>query len=1799
MPRPQGSAASRASDCPSPAVCPPGYPLCPDLLTCAASAASCSDYAAEDGAGAWTAVTDAVALNITAGAFRCPDGSFVGAFSDCATPKTCPAGMVLCLTDQSCQQSAAQCPAPYSCYGAAPFRCPTGDCRVSATDCPASITCPLGYLRCDDDACVTQLSQCLPAFNCSASEVRCSDGSCAPNMGLCPSSLTCPLSAPVSCADGSCVASAQYCTAPSPCPSSDGGALCPDGSCVQAGAQCPTAYACPTTAPVLCDDAVTCAASSALCPSVSRCAAPNVVRCPEGSCRRVSGDCPTPTSCPATRPIRCEDGSCAYATALCPALTACPSSAPVRCGGGQCVESAGLCPTVVTCSPGTSRCADGSCRFSCPTTVELTCAAGTLACPQASSGLQCVANLTQCPQQPICPPSAPVRCIDTSCAASLSGCPVLTADPPSSLLPCPDGSWTADVTTCGTLVSCPQAFPYKCLDETCVLAPDDCPLPSPCANSTAAALYRCLNGACVTSLTDAQCQTNSRVSCPASAPLKCAGTGEQCVADLSDCPLPALYTGSVPAVGSSGVLALTTLCPTGFLECRDGSCVSDVNSCPASATCPVYLPYLCPSGVCAMNVSGCPDPITGCYPLSATPRGCWNGICVAAPSECPTSVPSNCANYCLDGSCPPVSITLPSAAASWCTLNGHDCALYCADGSCGILPNDPTQTNLCTAGGALTGAGSSTHPGLGNVCPSWAPVRCDSGLCVASSLNCTTLPSLSYCPFVASGSTPYQCASGDCVVSSIQCPVVYPCPTGLVRCGDATCRLPSTCPPYGDTCPTYSPSIAPLADGSNRRPRCDNGLCAPGADLSSCVDLSTGCPASTPFLCANGACVAGADDSACANVTLPTSNGCPAASPYKCNDGECVAQAALCPLANGCPASSPYRCTAGDGTCQASSNLCTATAGCPSSLPRCADGGCPGTEAGSCAAANGCPVLSPWRCADGSCKPYPATALSSAVAINRTLMCALTVACPAGQALCYDGSCAAQSSLCPPSATTCGGAAPVLCPDLSCAASASACAAAASAVKSCPTAVPIACDSGACVQSVDSCYIYGVPGVSAGGLQPYTLNNGAATASSTASSGASSTATAAALAAQTGNATLVSPPALCPPALPYVCFDGSCRTSWSACQTWSLLMHGVQPSTLTNNTVDALTAAMCDPASEVLCPNGYCAPATCSPTDLSCVELGCGVIAACDPSASPLRCSDGSCVNSTTQCPAMPSCPARTVAGYAAFPQQRCEDGACRITCLPFDGCPLSAPYSCLNRECAANAAQCDNAAVGSMFTFTSSDLQDVVTPDSTAMAAELQQQEASQQSLLEAAAQATQSAPSLLSSWAAVDSSASLPTAGSSIACWASCWAQVKASLVAFQVDTQQSSTVSVLSNGYSLVQSSLTIPANALQFTAAAAAAGATANGSIATLYIAPVADSRMREAENRIPSTRASDFGSLYLTFPETVVSAAFALSVDANVAVPFALGLTVRFSADLIQRASSSPSAFPYDDLCLGQLVEFPVYGFSYWECVFADAATRAAIPVYNATRDAGLVADVLTGYVSAPGVYAFIRSPAPGEASSPSSDFIRSNLLIIVLCLGLGVAGIAAVFYVFKRLHRYRAKYHAEREEVAVKREEVAEMEMFGGAAGKKDEEVVMTQNPLKLQLQDLTFQQAAATKNPLVADQLPLPLPAAQAATTVAGPGADDAVALRARQHAHRMATIEQLRSDHARMREEMTELMAALVPGGGAKSDSEECKEGDGGATDSSAAPQPAAPASAAGPFSRPPPPPPRPGSTMVQRQM
>jgi hypothetical protein len=391
------------------------------------------------------------------------------------------------------------------------------------------------------------------------------------------------------------------------CPST-GSIVCPDGSCTSNVTQlCPTTLACPPGAPVLCADLVSCASDISQCVAPSGCPVVAPMRCPDGSCRGTLVDCPSRSSCPASKSVRCADGGCVKSSEQCNIVSACTGAAPFRCPGGECVATSSLCPTHVTCPVGSSRCGDGSCRASC---AELppqeSCAVGLFACPLPCAGQLCVPSLAQCPLSFICPPSLPVRCMDTSCASSVSACPPL---PPPSLPekskgPCPDGSWVTDQEGCNTPASCPANMPFKCADETCRAAPGDCPVPTRCTDP--AKPHRCVNGACAASPYDAACRLTTFQRCPTETPVKCPGVEDRCVNDVRSCAV------SLPtAPDQFDRRTWAAACPPQWAQCRDGTCREAASSCP-DTQCPLSLPFLCANGVCALNAKTCPDALTGC-----------------------------------------------------------------------------------------------------------------------------------------------------------------------------------------------------------------------------------------------------------------------------------------------------------------------------------------------------------------------------------------------------------------------------------------------------------------------------------------------------------------------------------------------------------------------------------------------------------------------------------------------------------------------------------------------------------------------------------------------------------------------------------------------------------------------------------------------------------------------------------------------------------------------------------------------------------------------------------------------------------------------------------------------------------------------------------------------------------------------------------------------------------------------------------------------------------------------------------
>jgi hypothetical protein len=1030
-----GQCRSSLADCPAPFVCTPGFFMCPNKVSCARTLDDC--------------VSPAELPACAAGTYRCPAGDCVEKLEDCGTRKTCGASEVLC-PDGSCQANADACQFQFQCYAPNPVRCADGSCRTSIEACPTPITCPVGFVLCESNQCVKTSSDCLPIADCPASSVRCPDGSCRSNIVLCPTVLSCPLDKPVLCSDGSCSTSVYLCSDPRSCPA--GSTVCPDGSCITGNAQCPNGLTCPLAQPVLCPDS-SCVASLASCVTIASCPVNAPVRCPSGSCRANLVDCPTTTGCPSSLPVRCLDGNCVLAADLCPPVnaTSCAGATPVRCPGGECASSQSLCPTHLTCYPGSTKCMDGTCRNFCPNMtlgVDLTkCSVGFVRCPQSGFGVTCALSLAQCPQAPVCPADKPVKCMDVTCAVSVNDCPKVTGDWPPGLVACSDYTFKTSLDQCATVVTCPPAYPFKCYDDSCRKTPSDCPQPPVCPANLP---FLCPNGKCVDRLWDPQCGS-ATVYCNGNTPVKCP-TGV-CAASTAKCP--AIYEDNQAVQVDDG----SSLCPSGWLRCRDGSCAESQEQCLPLA-CPSYLPVLCLDGLCTTDAAYC-NYDNGC-PWNK-PTKCWNGLCSASASECPArtqSCPQGASFNCPDGSCAASSADCPSKQQNGC----RDGQFLCLDKRCVQRPQSADDVNQCVSG-------SSTA----NTCPATRPFRCASGYCSVSNVQC---PILSFkCP----AETPVPCADGSCVASAFQCPSVSPCGTG-VRCGDGSCRDSREACPLVNTCP--------MVDGRQLE-RCDNGMCAVGPldQTNACIDDKTGCPANANFKCSNGACVTQA--SLCDALVLP-SNGCPLDRKERCSNGACMANAGDCPLSNGCPRNAAFRCK--DGSCLAKAEDCEVgpyNLPCPSSRVKCADESCV-ANANECKTLGGCPVGQPIRCGDGSCKalfsecsPVVACANSLEVlcydgsCVSSAKLCVPRVPCPVGTTLCSDGSCKAQCSTGGQSGTGsgCPPGSPVLCSSGVCKGSLSQCPSSPvtpvpNLPTACPKTAPYQCFDGSCKASYGLCIAF-------------------------------------------------------------------------------------------------------------------------------------------------------------------------------------------------------------------------------------------------------------------------------------------------------------------------------------------------------------------------------------------------------------------------------------------------------------------------------------------------------------------------------------------------------------------------------------------------------------------------------------------------------------------------------------------------------------------------------------------------------
>jgi len=158
-------------------------------------------------------------------------------------------------------------------------------------------------------------------------------------------------------------------------------------------------------------------------------------------------------------------------------------------------------------------------------------------------------------------------------------------------------------------------------------------------------------------------------------------------------------------------------------------------------------------------------------------------------------------------------------------------------------------------------------------------------------------------------------------------------------------------------------------------------------------------------------------------------------------------------------------------------------------------------------------------------------------------------------------------------------------------------------------------------------------------------------------------------------------------------------------------------------------------------------------------------------------------------------------------------------------------------------------------------------------------------------------------------------------------------------------------------------------------------------------------------------------------------------------------------------------------------------YSRWVCVPEGILAR----IENAPNQqpAGVQLDHVTqpfsdcGQANIGKIYGFIHSPLEaqtGNGQVAEESWAQKNVLLILMIFLLAAVFLMLCIYCAVRLRRYRDKYLKEAKNVDLLKEEVNEMEMFGGTAGTKDDEVEMVQNPLVVQLQTLQENLNAKTK---------------------------------------------------------------------------------------------------------------------------
>jgi len=560
------------------------------------------------------------------------------------------------------------------------------------------------------------------------------------------------------------------------------------------------------------------------------------------------------------------------------------------------------------------------------------------------------------------------------------------------------------------------------------------------------------------------------------------------------------------------------------------------------------------------------------------------------------------------------------------------------------------------------------------MCPDDLPYRCDNGQCAQTVNDCVDdngcLLTETFCE---DGVCRADCTGVDAT-----------CTNGRTHCPDGSCGLASECPLTENGCDADTPvrcsngrcvsdnlecvvsNFCPPMDvvcatGICQVPghRCPDGVCA--LSLTSCQPLDDEPESPTCTVrCADGRCVDAADECMAIGSCPLISDGSGAITQeVRCGDGTCRASEDLCPLGNSCEVRNPdrpVRCK--NGACAATANECM----CDADDEDCVTESNPNTPA-----ANGCTVALPGKCDNGLCVSdvsLCSTAQKDADDKQVGGQCAISTVngcAPDTPEKCIDGSCVADATSECPLPNGCLFAAPFRCNDGTCATQPDQC----SANTECGAGLQRCSDGSCAAQTLDCPLRNNCPA-----RTPLRCGDGACVATPWECSNT----------------------APCPRQRPFKCADGSCVVDLTEC---SLI-----------NACSGETPVRCCQDNSCRASEDDCAPVQSSTNDDAC------------PVYAPIRCPDGACKRSGTECSVDASiclagqlqCVNGDCVSAASECHERlgrCDSGTCQCLdpaqtlcfnghcvdsaadCAPLPHCP-SDQVRCADMSCAESPDQCD-----------------------------------------------------------------------------------------------------------------------------------------------------------------------------------------------------------------------------------------------------------------------------------------------------------------------------------------------------------------------------------------------------------------------------------------------------------------------------------------------------------------------------